>query len=44
MDSGDIIAGSPEMRDTEMPMQEMQGQPMLPPQGMPQAPQQGMPQ
>jgi hypothetical protein len=37
MDSGDIIAGSPEMRDTEMPMQEMQGQPMeMPPQGMPQ--------
>jgi hypothetical protein len=24
MDSGDIIAGSPEMRNTEMPMQEMQ--------------------
>jgi arginine deiminase len=34
MDSGDIIAGSPEMRGMEMP-QEMQDQPM-PPQGMPQ--------
>jgi uncharacterized protein with GYD domain len=39
MDSGDIIAGSPEMREMEMP-QEMQGQSM----GMPQVPPQGIPQ